>query len=156
MGYRRRARECALQLLYQYDLTHDGIQEILVRYWEMIEPQPQQTRELAATFFIAALKSRDEIDRLIREHSHNWHLERMSSVDRNILRLAVCEMLMGEESQVPVIINEALEISKRFSGDDASPFINGVLDSIHHSIIASGPASPEPAATAKRKKRGTQ
>jgi len=152
MGYRRRARECALQLLYQYDLTHDGIQEILVRYWEMIEPQAQQTRDLAAVFFKNALQSRDEIDRLIREHSHNWQLERMSSVDRNILRLAVCEMLMGEESQVPVIINEALEISKRFSGDDSSPFINGVLDSIHHSIIITRPQSQEPAA--ERKRRG--
>ena len=63
MGYRRRARECALQLLYQYDMTHDGVQEILARYWEMQEPQPQQTRDKAAAYFQAALQRRDEIDR---------------------------------------------------------------------------------------------
>jgi transcription antitermination protein NusB len=156
MGYRRRARECALQLLYQYDLTHDGLPEILARYWEMQEPQPQQTREKAAAYFQAALQRRDEIDHLIREHSHNWQLERMSVVDRNILRLAICEMLMSQEAQVPVIINEALEIAKRFSSEDTSPFINGVLDSIHHALKSSPPAAGEPVTTSKRKKRGTQ
>ena len=156
MGYRRRARECALQLLYQYDLTHDGRQDILTRYWEMIEPQAPQTRDLAAAYFEAALRFRDEIDRLIRDHSHNWQLERMPSVDRNILRLAVCEMLMGEETQVPVIINEALEISKRFCGDDSSPFINGVLDSIHHSIKSSREERSKASGKAKRTRREAQ
>ena len=156
MGYRRRARECALQLLYQYDMTHDGAQEILARYWEMQEPQPQQTRDQAAAYFQGALQRRDEIDKLIREHSHNWQLERMSVVDRNILRLAICEMLLGKEAQVPVIINEALEISKKFSSDDTSSFINGVLDSIHHALKPADANPPEPDATGKLKKRGTQ
>lgn len=131
MGFRRRARECALQLLFQFDFTHDRAEDILKRYWEMHEEQPPQVTDLAENLFRGSLSRREQIDHLIRGHSHHWQLERMSSVDRNILRLAVCELMLGEESEAPVVINEALEIAKKYSGEDSSKFINGVLDSIH-------------------------
>lgn len=128
-------------MLYQFDFTHDNPDEILKRYWEMHEQQPSQVIELAKTLFRGSLERREEIDRLLRGHSHNWQLDRMSSVDRNILRLAVCEMMLGKESQIPVIINEALEIAKKYSGDESSKFINGVLDGIRLSLKSEQPVT---------------
>lgn len=136
MGIRRRARECTVQLLYQFDSTHDDPSDILKSFWEMNEQKPARVVEMAENFFRESLERRKRIDGLIRSHSHHWQLERMSSVDRNILRLAVCEFLLGEETDSPVIINEALEIAKKYSGDDSSRFINGVLDSITEELRA--------------------
>jgi N utilization substance protein B len=121
-------------LLYQFDFTHDNVDEILKRFWEMHEAQPEPVVELAEKLFRDSLARRAEIDQLIRAHSHHWQMDRMSSVDRNILRVGVCELLAGKELQAPVVINEALEVAKKYSGEDSSKFINGVLDSIHISL----------------------
>ena len=130
MGIRRRARECALQLLYQFDMTHDDPSDVLGSFWEMQEEQPVEITEMAERLYRCALDFRKEIDALIRQHSHHWRLQRMSSVDRNILRLAVGEMLVPKDMPAPIVINEAVELAKKYGGEESSRFINGVLDSI--------------------------
>jgi transcription antitermination protein NusB len=131
MGIRRKARECALQLLFQYDFTHDTPGEILQRYWEMQGEQPRAVKRSAEFFFQKSLELRPEIDDWIRNYTRHWPMDRMSVVDRNILRLAVTEFLAGEEPQAVIIINEALEMARSFSGEESVRFINGILDAIH-------------------------
>jgi len=131
MGIRRKARECALQLLFQYDFTHDNPEEVVKRYWEMQGPPPHAVKRSAEFFFHKSLEQRQVIDAWIRKYSRHWPLDRMSVVDRNVLRLAVTELLIGEEPQPIIIINEALETARRFSGEESVRFINGVLDAIH-------------------------
>jgi N utilization substance protein B len=116
----------------------------------MREAQPAPVMELAEKLFRDSLAKRMEIDQLIRAHSHHWQIDRMSSVDRNILRVGVCELLTVEASQAPVVINEALEVAKKYSGEDSSKFINGVLDGIRIALRSQSEknASPEKRTTA--------
>ncbi len=144
MGMRRKARECALQLLFQYDFTHETPGEILPRYWAMIREQPVAVKRGAEFFFQKSLELRQEVDEQIRKYARHWPMDRMSVVDRNILRLAVTEFLVGEEPQAVVIINEALEMARTFSGEESVRFINGILDAIHTGMKNPGKAKEAP------------
>jgi N utilization substance protein B len=134
MGLRRTARECALQMLYQYDVGKQPIEEILESFWEMNE-HPKRVREFADELFEGSIERIKEIDRTIQQHTKNWRLTRMAAVDRNILRVAVYEFLCDTGTPVSVVINEALEIAKKFSTHESAQFVNGVLDSIKNDLM---------------------
>jgi N utilization substance protein B len=134
MGLRRTARECALQMLYQYDVGKQAPEMILDSFWDMNE-QPEKVREFAGELFRGTISRMKEIDRLIQGHTKNWRLSRMAAVDRNVLRLAVFELLSDVKTPDTVVINEALEIAKKFSTNESAQFVNGVLDSIKNDLL---------------------
>jgi N utilization substance protein B len=134
MGLRRTARECALQMLYQHDVGKQVPETILDSFWEMNE-QPERVREFATELFRGTISRIKEIDRLIQGHTKNWRLSRMAAVDRNVLRLAVFELLADVKTPDTVVINEALEIAKKFSTNESAQFVNGVLDSIKNDLL---------------------
>ncbi|MBZ5497903.1 MAG: transcription antitermination factor NusB [Acidobacteriia bacterium] len=134
MGLRRTARECALQMLYEFDVGKHDPEMILDSFWEMNE-QPEKVREFACHLFRGALSRIKEIDRLIQGHTKNWRLSRMAAVDRNVLRLAVFELLSDVNTPDTVVINEALEIAKKFSTNESAQFVNGILDSIKNDLL---------------------
>jgi transcription antitermination protein NusB len=129
MGLRRVARECALQMLYEFDVGKHSKEGILETFWEMNE-HPQKVQEFANQLFEGSVTRLKEIDKTIQQHTKNWRLSRMAAVDRNILRLAVFEFLSDSKTPETVVINEALEIAKKFSTYESAQFVNGILDSI--------------------------
>ena len=133
MGLRRTARECALQMLYQHDIGRQTAEYILVSFWDMNE-HPLKVREFANALFLGSVQRIKEIDRTIQLHTQNWRLIRMAAVDRNILRLAVFEFLSNSKTPETVVINEALEIAKKFSTHESAQFVNGILDSIKNDL----------------------
>ena len=114
MGLRRTARECALQMLYEFDVGGNTKSEILQTFWQMNE-HPEQVGQFANELFEGTIRRLEEIDAIIQQHTKNWRLGRMAVVDRNILRLAVFEFLSGNQTPQTVVINEALEIARKFS-----------------------------------------
>jgi transcription antitermination protein NusB len=129
MGMRRVARECALQMLYEMDVGKHAPGEILKTFWEMNQ-QPDKVRQFANELFQGSIAQLQEIDDVIQQHTQNWRLSRMAAVDRNILRLAVYELMSDWRTPRTVVINEALEIAKKFSTNESAQFVNGILDSI--------------------------
>lgn len=137
MGLRRVARECALQMLYQLDVGKNSKDEILRTYWEMNE-HPPRVQEFAEQLFEGTIRQLKQIDRVIQQHTKNWRLVRMAAVDRNVLRLAVFEFLSGGRTPDTVVINEALEIARKFSTQESAQFVNGILDSIKNELMDKG------------------
>lgn len=151
MPSRHRSRQRALQVLYQWDIRKQPLQDALESFYESLYTSEQEAREGDEGAVEAAPTGRPprdlfmehlvrhcvgrtpEIDHKIVENSAHWRLERMPVVDRNILRLAVCEMLQ-KETPTPVVIDEALELARRFSGEESVPFINGVLDAVRKQL----------------------
>jgi N utilization substance protein B len=133
MGHRRIARECALQMMYELDVGKHPKEEILRTYWLMNE-HPPKVREFAELLFEGTVQRLKEIDKVIQQHTKNWRLGRMAAVDRNVLRLAVFEFLWGGKTPETVVINEALEIVKKFSTHESAQFVNGILDSIKNDL----------------------
>jgi transcription antitermination protein NusB len=129
MGTRRKAREYALQMLFQWDITRDQIETISVSFWEHHD-EPPAVVEFARLLVTRTIEHVEQIDALIQRHAEHWRLDRMAVVDRNILRLATQEFLYDNETPKNVVINEALEIARRYSAQESPPFINGILDSI--------------------------
>lgn len=133
MGHRRTARECALQMLYEFDVGKHSAEEIVESFWE-IDDHPKKVREFANDLFEGSVARLKEIDSLIQKHARHWRLKRMAVVDRNILRLAVYEFLSDANTPGTVIINEALEIAKKYSTVDSAQFVNGILDSVKNEL----------------------
>jgi len=138
MGLRRKSREYALQMLFQWDITHDAIDSIIEPFWESLEvPEPHDVIEFANSLATGTVEQVEKIDSIIERHADNWRLDRMAGVDRNLLRLATHEFLSErEKGEIPaaVIINEAIEIARRFSAEASPQFINGILDSIRKEV----------------------
>jgi N utilization substance protein B len=135
MGTRRKARECALQMLFAADVARMS-EDVLTRdYWnELGEPDLDEgTREFANRLAVNTLRELEIVDERVRSRAEHWRIERMAIVDRNVLRLAVYEFLY-EPTPHTVVINEALEIARRFSTFEATQFINGILDAIKHDL----------------------
>ena len=132
MGSRRKGREYALQLLFRSEFSDPGDSEELI--WESREVD-SDTRDFAQFLHDRYVENKTEIDQLIRKHASNWKLERMATVDRNILRMAIAEFLFAETPRV-VVIDEAIEVARKYSGDEATEFVNGILDSIHQDLKA--------------------
>lgn len=135
MGTRRKARECALQMLFAADVAKTSGDVLTGDYWnELGEPElDAATREFANRLAVTALRELETVDEKIRSRAEHWRIERMAIVDRNVLRLAVYEFLY-EQTPHTVVINEALEIARRFSTFEATQFINGILDAIKHDL----------------------
>jgi transcription antitermination protein NusB len=130
MGTRRKARECALQMLYAADAAKTVDNFPTAKFWENLEPDAdEKTREFADKIVLGTLRELEAIDKHIRKRAEHWRIERMAIVDRNVLRLAVYEFLYTD-TPATVVINEALEITRRFSSPEAPQFINGILDAI--------------------------
>ncbi|MEO7144113.1 MAG: transcription antitermination factor NusB [Bryobacteraceae bacterium] len=147
MPARHRSRQRALQVLYQLDMRRQPMEEAISAYYETLYSEEEPARPEPDSFMEQLVrgtfaKSAD-IDRRIVERSAHWRLERMPAVDRNILRLAVYEML--EQGTPPaVVIDEALELARQFAGDESVAFINGVLDAVRRDIKTSAPDAAEP------------
>lgn len=137
MGTRRRARETALGILYQWDLNREDLGEVLRAHWDVHE-DTDDVREFAERLAREVVRKKDRIDSLISKHAKHWRLERMETVDRNVLRLAVAEMLMEDGAPASVVINEAIEIARRYSVAGSGEFVNGLLDSIRVEIASGG------------------
>jgi N utilization substance protein B len=136
MGSRRKARECALQMLFQWDITHDLIDQIATTFWDGQEGEDEapETRKFAEALASGTVGHVERIDALIARHAENWRLDRMAVVDRNLLRLATYEFLFDAATPKTVVINEAIEIARRFSAQESPQFINGILDSIRKEV----------------------
>ena len=149
MRKRTRAREYALQLLYQADVTRSASGEALEEFW-LHHDVPLEVREFAGALVAGTLAHREEIDQIIARHANNWQIGRMAVVDRNILRMGAFELLYAEDVPPKVSLNEAVELAKRFGDEESSKFVNGILDTIHktHTRRSSGPPSVAPAPSA--------
>ncbi len=136
MGQRRQSREIALQMLYQMEMTGLPPSEVFELYYQLAsdtdsDPEreiPLSVRPFAERLLAGVYAHRDQVDQMIVEASENWRLERMSIIDRNILRIAVFEMLYCLEIPPKVSINEAIDLGKTFGNPDSGAFINGILD----------------------------
>lgn len=131
---RHRAREAALQILYQWEVGQTSVDKATETYfelqWNEAQPPAIRLREFAAALASDTVRRLEEIDALIAGSAEHWRPERMAVIDRLILRMAVSEFLRDPDTPVPVVINEALELARTFSTEDAVKFINGMLDGI--------------------------
>ncbi len=135
MGTRRKARECALQMLFAADVAKTQSGVLTGNYWSELGESnfDEPTRQFADNLTVGTIRELEKIDGTIRTRAEHWRIERMAIVDRNVLRLAVYEFLYTDTPQT-VVINEALEIARRFSTFEATQFINGILDAIKHDL----------------------
>lgn len=131
MRSRRKGRELALKLLYGFDLLPRDVEATLQEFWRLTR-YPSEVRQFAEQLVRGTLAHKAEIDAFITKNAINWSIDRMAVVDRNILRYAVYELLYEDVIPPKVTINEALDISKKYSTPKSSAFINGILDHIHH------------------------
>lgn len=159
MGKRREARERAVQFLFQHDLNPpENISAALDQFWdtqraaaiaedkgvatwgEHAEPAPPSAEEAAVRLFAdplirGAIEKRNEADEIIKRHTKNWEIHRIAAVDRNVLRLAIYEMLFRDDIPPVVSINEAVDIAKKFSTHESGKFVNGILDKLRSELL---------------------
>lgn len=129
MGNRRKARECGLQILYQIDFTGRKLTEVATMFWTD-HPEAEEVTTYCQSLLEGTLRNLPEIDVIIEEASTNWKMSRMAAVDRNLLRQATYELIYQTDIPASVIINEAIEISKKYGTEESPSFINGILDKI--------------------------
>src|SRR6516225_2994186 len=129
-GTRRKSRELALQMLFQLDMGKQSAEQVRGTFWSERKDLDQKVRGFADELFCIASERSQEIDQVIERNAEHWRMERMAAVDRNLLRAGVAEMLGFPETPRPVVINEALEIARRYSTPESVQFVNGVLDSV--------------------------
>ncbi len=136
MGTRRKSRELVLQMLFQSDMGKQDAEQVRKTFWAERASVEGEARGFADDLFRVASERSGEIDDIIQKHAEHWRLDRMAAVDRNVLRAAVAEFLGYPQTPMPVIINEALEIARRYSSPESVHFINGVLDSVAKELSA--------------------
>ncbi len=129
VGQRRKSRELAVQILYEMEMKSASPKEVFGFFWEIEECTPD-VKAFATDLVDGIFRNKKEIDQMIEKHSLHWKLPRMAVVDRNVLRLGVYELLYIHDNPTNVILNEAIEIAKKFGTGDSSSFINGVLDNV--------------------------
>jgi N utilization substance protein B len=142
-GTRRKSRELALQMLFQSDMGQQSAEQVRQNFWAHREPVEADVQGFAEDLFRAASERGAEIDGMIQTRAQHWRMERMPAVDRNILRIGVAELMVFPQTPRPVIINEALEIARKYSGPESVQFINGVLDGIARDMGAPSGAHKE-------------
>ena len=130
MGKRHRARECAVQCLYQWEVTGADLDTILAGYWEAREIDEPAVSEFADELFRGTVEHAEELDVIIAEQTRHWRLDRMGLVEKSILRLGCYELAHEFDTPTAVVIDEAVELAKRYSEPEAGPFVNGILDGI--------------------------
>ena len=135
-GTRRKSRELALQMLFQLDMGKQSVEDVRKTFWNERRDLDEKVRGFADDLFRVAAERETEIDALIEKSAEHWRMDRMAAVDRNVLRCGVAEFLGFSETPKPVVINEALEIARRYSTPESVTFINGVLDSVAKELEA--------------------
>ncbi len=135
MGTRRKSRELLLQMLFQGDLGKQSPDEVRKLFWNSRDDVDDDTRSFTEDLYRVATTRNEEIDALIEKHAQNWRLERMQVVDRNLLRGAIAEMLGFPGTPAAIIINESLEVARRYAAPESVNFLNGVLDAVAHSLM---------------------
>ncbi len=134
-GLRRKSRELAMQMLFQADVGKQTPDQVRATFWGSVDSTEPEVRGFAEDLFRSAIANQERIDELIVANSRHWRLERMPAVDRNLLRMAVGEMLGFKSTPFPIVINEALEIARRYCAPESINFLNGILDAIAHSLL---------------------
>lgn len=129
MGKRRSSRELALKFLYQFELNQEQFGEQIEQFWSRVSCK-EEVKIFSLELIKATIQHKSEIDRLLVKYSENWTLDRMGVIDRNILRLGACELCFHKNIPPKVVIDEAVEIAKKYGGGDSPDFINGLLDRI--------------------------
>jgi N utilization substance protein B len=137
MGRRTKARECAFQLLYQWEITREPMGAVLEGFWRLRAGTPQ-VRAMAERLAVGAQARADELDAAIAEAATHWRLDRIAPVDRTILRLGVYELVAETQTPAAVVLDEAVELAKRFGEEDSPAFVNGVLDAIRRRVRGGG------------------
>jgi len=135
MGTRRKSRELTMQMLFQGDLGKQNPEQVRKLFWSSREDVDEETRGFAEDLYRIATSRQDEIDKLIEQHAQNWRIERMPVVDRNLIRAAVAEMLGYPNTPAAIIINESLEVGRRYAAPESIYFLNGVLDAISRDLL---------------------
>jgi N utilization substance protein B len=131
---RRKSREYALQVLFQLNITKQGAIKALSQFQEHFSSDGEAD-EFLKRLVLGVLEHRQELDRLIEQYSENWSLDRINIIERNILRMALFELLYCEEIPPKVTINEAIDLGKRYGSGDSGGFINGILDRIQNEVV---------------------
>lgn len=139
MGRRTKSREIALQVLYQVELNGGDAGEAFNLFWHNFGPSPA-LKDFSEKIVQGVCRHREQIDSIIESFSEHWRLERITVVDRNILRLAIFELLHCPDIPTKVVLNEAVELGKRFGSDQSGAFVNGILDRISHQLTRPAPA----------------
>ncbi len=135
-GTRRKSRELCLQMLFQLDMGKQDLEQVRQTFWAERKDLDDKVKEFSDELFRIASERREEIDAIIERNAEHWRMDRMAAVDRNLLRAGVAEFLGFPDTPRPVVINEALEIARRFSTPESVQFINGVLDSVARELEA--------------------
>lgn len=135
MGTRRKSRELTMQMLFQGDLGKQTPDQVRKLFWASRDDVDEETRGFAEDLYRVATTRQPEIDALIEAHAQNWRLERMATVDRNLIRAAVAEMLGFPNTPAAIIINESIEVARRYAAPESVQFLNGVLDAIARDLL---------------------
>jgi transcription antitermination protein NusB len=144
VGKRTKARECALQILYQWDITRWPIEKVMGRFWK-VRSGTEEMKAMAERLARGAQGQVGRLDEAIARASSHWRLERIAPIDLDILRLGTYELMAEPATPASVIIDEAVELAKRFSEAEAPAFVNGVLDAIKREVRPEGGAAgPKP------------
>jgi N utilization substance protein B len=134
MGVRRQARECALQIVFQLDAwpmpSVSDADDAIARFFENFDAPDERARTMASAMARGVTEKRKALDELVQRHSPRWKVPRMAMVDRNILRVAAWELTGDEDTPATVVIDEAVEIAKRFGAEQSGAFVNGILDGV--------------------------
>jgi len=135
MGTRRKSREMTMQMLFQGDLGKQAPEEVRKLFWASRDDVDAETRGFAEDLHRVAASRQIEIDAIIEAHSQNWRIERMPVVDRNLLRTAIAEMLAYPNTPAAIVINESLEVARRYAAPESIHFLNGVLDAVARDLL---------------------
>ena len=124
-----------MQMLFQAEMGKQSPDQVRATFWKSVDTAEPEVRGFAEDLFRSAVAHQEKIDELITANSRHWRLERMPAVDRNLLRMAVGEMIGFKGTPFPIVINEALEIARRYSAPESINFLNGILDAIAHGLL---------------------
>ena len=138
MGKRRSSRELALKFLYQFELNEGDLDEQINLFLERNSSQ-EDVETFMKELVVSLIGKIEEIDEIIQKFSDHWILDRMTVIDRNILRMGTCELLFNFSTPPKVVINEAIDIAKKYGNEDSPEFINGILDKVYNEIRQQGP-----------------
>lgn len=133
MGRRRKAREDTLRILFRLEFENKQIEKTLDQYWKS-KKASEEIKEYSTWLVNGVISDQAKIDNIIQQVSEHWRISRMALIDRNILRMAVFELLYEENIAPAIVINEAIEIAKKYSGEEAATFVNGILDAVRKNL----------------------
>jgi N utilization substance protein B len=133
MGQRRKAREDTLRILFRLEFENKQIKKTLDQYWKS-KKASEEIKEYSSWLVNGVISDQAKIDNIIQQVSEHWRISRMALIDRNILRMAVFELLYEENIAPAIVINEAIEIAKKYSGEEAATFVNGILDAVRKDL----------------------